>query len=406
MSGWRLLIEGSSFRWLWSARTVSFVGSALARTALMLHVQVEEGTGFAVGLLLLTMALPRLLGPIVGTVADRVDQRRLMMATDLGQMGVIGAMALFLPPFPVLLGLVTASTVLSTLFFPAGRSAIPELVSDDELGPANSLIGVGVNMGLAVGPAVAGFLFVSIGVRGTLAVTVATFAVSFGLLSQLPPLRPDSRGEPARFWVDVREGLTVVRSNSVARSVMFGLLFLVAFLALDNVAAVFLAQDVLEAGPEGFGLLVTAWGVGMILGPLLMIPTSQRVRPGTLFLVGAFLSGIGVLAAAASVGIAFAIAAFGVGGLGNGISNVATDTLVQEHVPKRVRGRVFGVVYAGALTGDSLASFLGGPLLDATSARTTLAVAGAGALVVVVAVRMMMPQKTRGFYHQQAPGED
>ena len=363
-----------------------------------------EGTGLAVGLLLLAMAVPRLLGPVAGAIADRLDQRRLMMATDLGQIGVIGALALFLPPFPVLIALITVSTALSTLFFPAGRSAVPELVAGDELGPANSLVGTGINVGLAVGPAAAGFLFAWVGAQVALAIDVATFVVSFVMLSRLPPLRPDADHEPARFLVDVREGLAVVGSNPVARAATVGLLLLVAFLALDNVATVFLARDVLDAGPEGFGLLGTAWGVGMIVGSLFMIRTSRRVRPGTLFLVGGFISGTAVLAAASSATITFAIAAFGAGGIGNGISNVATDTLVQEYVPKRVRGRVFGVVYAGALTGDSLASFFGGPLLDATSPRTALAVAGGGALLVLVGVRMMMPQEARGFRHRQDPG--
>jgi MFS family permease len=368
----------------------------LARTALLLHVQELEGSGIAVGALLLMMSLPRLLGPVAGAVADRVDQRRLMMATDLGQIAVIGAVAWFLPPLPVLLPLVAASTVLSTLFSPAGRSAIPELVAANELGSANALIGTGTNLGLAAGPAAAGLLYATLGIRGTLLIDVVTFVVSFALLSRLPPLRPEGDQEPQAFWIDVREGLSVVGANPVARAATIGLLLLVSFLALDNVASVFLARDVLGAGPQGYGLLASAWGVGMMMGSIAMVRASRKIEAGSLFLFGALLSGVGLLAAATAPTIAFAVVAFGVGGLGNGIDNVAVDTLIQEHVPRRVRARVFGVAHAGALAGDSLASFLGGPLVDFTSARFTLGVAGSGALGVLVLVRKMMPDMARG----------
>jgi MFS family permease len=396
VSARRVLRDRPAFRWLWSARTVSFFGDVLARTALLLHVQESEGSGIAVGALLLMMTLPRLLGPIAGAVADRMDQRRLMMATDLGQAGVIGAVVWFLPPLPVLMALVAASTVLSTLFSPAGRSAIPELVAADELGTANALIGTGTNLGLAAGPAAAGLLYASLGVRGTLLIDVVTFLVSLGMLSRLSPLPPDRDQKPQAFWVDVREGLSAVAANPVARTAAVGLLLLVSFLALDNVASVFLARDVLDAGPEGYGLLASAWGAGMMLGSIIMVPASRRIGAGSLFLLGALLSGMGLLGAAAAPTIAFAIAAFAVGGLGNGIDNVAIDTLIHEHVPRRVRARVFGVTHAGALAGDSLASFLGGPLVDLTSARFTLAVAGSGALSVLVLVRRMMPDAARG----------
>jgi MFS family permease len=392
----RLLSERKAFRWLWSAKTVSFFGDMLARTALLLHVQESEGSAIAVGALLLMMALPRLLGPVAGAVADRVDQRRLMMATDLAQVAVVGAVAWFLPPLPMLLALVAVSAVLSTLFSPAGRSAIPELVAADELGPANSLIGLGTNLGLAAGPAAAGLLYASLGVRGTLLIDVVTFMVSLVLVSRLPALRPDPDQESQAFWADVGEGLSVVSANPVARAATVGLLLLVSFLALDNVASVFLARDVLGAGPEGFGLLTGAWGAGMMVGSIVMVRASRAIEAGSLFLLGAFLSGAGVLAAAAAPTIAFAIAAFAVGGLGNGIDNVAIDTLIQQHVPRRVRARVFGVAHAGALAGDSLASFLGGPLVEVTSARFTLGVSGGGALGVLVLVRRMMPGVTRG----------
>jgi Na+/proline symporter len=122
------LRDSPAFRSLWIARTISHVGDGIALLALVLLVQRTRGTGVAVGTLLLASSLPRFLGPLAGVLVDRVEQRGLMIACDLGQVVVFSAVAWFSPPFPILLGLVSVSALLDTLFAPAGRSAVPALV--------------------------------------------------------------------------------------------------------------------------------------------------------------------------------------------------------------------------------------------------------------------------------------
>jgi MFS family permease len=113
-----------------------------------------------------------------------------MILCDLGQAVLIACVALFLPPFPVLVALVAGASVLSTLFFPAGRSAVPALVPDEDLTPANALLGSAANLSFALGPAAGALLFAIIGARGALALDALTFLVSAALLSRLPTLPP------------------------------------------------------------------------------------------------------------------------------------------------------------------------------------------------------------------------
>src|SRR5262245_22754630 len=121
------LLRGSTaFRRFWLARVVSFAGDHLARTALLIAVFDRYG-GSALGLLLLASTLPRLCGPLLGTLADRFDQRRLIVLCDLGQAALYVTIALLVPSLPVLLVLVTAATAFATLFTPAGRSLLPGL---------------------------------------------------------------------------------------------------------------------------------------------------------------------------------------------------------------------------------------------------------------------------------------
>lgn len=78
------------FRRLVLARLVSHVGDGIALIALVLLVQEDRGTGTSVGALLLATAIPRFLGPLAGVVVDRVEQRSLMIACDLGQAAIFG----------------------------------------------------------------------------------------------------------------------------------------------------------------------------------------------------------------------------------------------------------------------------------------------------------------------------
>ena len=93
-----LLRRNPLFRTFWSARAVSFVGDGMALIALLLYVQETRESGIAVSLLLLAATIPRLLGPLAGAVADRFEQRRLMVACDLGQAALYAAIAASLPP--------------------------------------------------------------------------------------------------------------------------------------------------------------------------------------------------------------------------------------------------------------------------------------------------------------------
>jgi MFS family permease len=78
-----VLVANRAFRRMWIARAISFVGNGIAITALVLHLQSANGMGAAVGALLLAQALPHLIGPMAGVIADRTDQRRLMIGCDL-----------------------------------------------------------------------------------------------------------------------------------------------------------------------------------------------------------------------------------------------------------------------------------------------------------------------------------
>jgi MFS family permease len=400
-----LLRGNAAFRSLWIARVVSFAGDQLTLVALVLLVHARHGTGMAVAALLFSIAAPRLLGPVAGAIADRMDQRRLMRACELGRAVVVAVIALTLPPFVVLIPLVVATAVLATLFMPAGRSALPVVVQAQDLQQANAFLATGYNVGLAVGPAIGGVLVATVGTSGALLVDALTSLVAVTVLARLPRLPPERTPDAPTpgLSADVLEGLRVIARHAIVRRVTLGLILGVSFAAVGNVAGVFLIRDALGGGPTSFGVFTAAWGMGMILGSLLIARWARAVDPSRLFAGGWALSGLGLLGAGSAPRIALAVGAYGLGGVGNGLENVATDTLIQRTVERRMLGRVFGAVYAGAFVGDLVAYAVTGPLIDTLSPRILFLTAGAGTLLVAGWLVRSLPRVEARSTHASRP---
>jgi MFS family permease len=234
------------------------------------------------------------------------------------------------------------------------------------------------------------------GVRGALAVDAASFLVSAALLTGVPRLPPVPAGVPTRFRTDLRRGLSFARSHPVARAVAVTLFLGVACAGIDNVALVFLARDELGASPAVYGAIASAFGVGMLITSIVLSHRTPAAGLRTLFVGGWVLTGLGSLLTAVSPTAWFAITAQALGGAGNGIDNVTSDTLIQGSVPREMLGRIFGLTSTAAFVGGGLAYAAGGLLLDATSARTVFVFGAAGTLAVALLATRLLPRSANG----------
>jgi MFS family permease len=391
----RLLGANRPFRLLWSARAVSFLGDSLGLVALMLHVAGTTGQALAVAALLLAGDFaPALLGPLTGTVADRLDRRRVMVGCELVQGALVVAIALWLPPLPLLLVLVGLRAVAGQVFQPASRAAVPAVVGERDLERANAAVGVATNGGEALGPLVAAVALPMLGVRGVLLVDAASFLVSAALLGLLPSLAGPGRGPRPSFLADAAGGLRYLRGQAVVRAVALGYFAVVACTGIDDVALVFLATGTFEAGEAAVALLLAAVGIGLLAGYALLARAGRRLPSSApwLLLAGFAVSSAGNLLTglAWAVGAAFAVQA--VRGLGIAAMDVAATTLVQRTVPPDLQGRVFGSLYGGIGVAAALAYLLGGLLLDRTTPRVAFVAAGAAGLLATGATALALRQ--------------
>ena len=378
------LLRDSAFRSLWLARTVSFTGDGITRTALVL-LTARHGPA-AVALVLLASTVPRFLGPMAGALADRWERRRLMRGCELGQAVAITLVAVTLPPLPVLLVLVLVAATLATVFAPASASCVPTLVAPNELTRANALIGTAFNFQVALGPAIGGLAFGLAGPRAAFALDAATFLASAILLRGLPRLPPPSAGSDgvAGVWAATLEGLHHVRRSPGLRALVVALVVFVAFAAIDNVALVFLVEDELSGSATAYGLVQGCFGLGMLLASVGLSWLHRTVSSAVLLMTGAVAGIVGALATGLAPGIVAAGATQAIAGSGNGIDNIAVNIHVQRLVPTPMLGRAFGAINTSAQVGSGIAYVISGPLLAAVGPRTAFLIAGAGSATGLV----------------------
>jgi len=375
----------AGFRRLWVARSVSFLGDSLGLVALLLYVEESTGAAFAVALLLLAGDFtPGLFGAFAGAVGDRFDLRRVMVVCDVLQGGLVLAMAVALPPLPILLALVAVRSLVAQVFQASSRSAVPALVPDEELERANSALGAGTYGLEAIGPLVAAGLFLVTDVRGILLIDAATFLVSALLLGGLPDL-PRKQPSGHSLIKDARDGLGYIWRTKAIRVIGLGFFGVVAFSGVDDVAMVFLGKDELHGSDSAAAMLYAGVGIGLVVGFAVLTKYASRFRMPALMLAGFAVSSMGNLFTGLAWAVWAALTLQVFRGLGIAALDVAINTHLQRVVPASMLSRVFGNLYGAVGLAAGVSYVFGGLLLQQTDARVTFVAAGIGGLLATAA---------------------
>jgi MFS family permease len=347
------------FRLLWSGQAVSAIGNQVTRIALPYQVYVLTGSTLAIAALTLVQLIPILVFVLgAGSLADAVDRRRLLFATNvLLALSSLALVALALMPAPPLLGIFAVAFVAASVGSvdqPARSSAVPRLVPATRLPAAIALNQLNFQMASVVGPAIGGLLIATVGLAGAYGADVLTFGASLVALLLMAPIPPIVISRPG--LAAVRQGLAFVRRRRVILSTFVIDLDAMIFGMPTSLFPV-LALDVYGVGAAGLGLLAAAPGVGALIGALLSGWVSQVRRIGLGVIVAVVVWGVGITAFGLSVfSFALALVFLAVAGGADVISAVLRSTIVQLDTPDELRGRVSAihvlVVTSGPRIGD------------------------------------------------------
>jgi MFS family permease len=370
------LLSNARFLRLWIGQGTSFVGDAVSMVALVVLVVQITGSASAVGGALVARLLPTIASPLAGVLADRVDRRIVLVASDLAR-AVLVLGLVFARDLATIYILVFLMGLARTVFNPTVRAAFPSVVGGGDLTRANALISGTFSVSETAGPALGGLLVATVSVDAAFVLDAVTYLISAVLLSLTPLARPQREEDSAGFGEDLKAGFTYLAGARVPLAIVLGAFLTVLTINITIPAEVFLARETFKAGNAGYGLLVGLYGGGMVLGSALMAALGDRVRLLAFYFVGVFVSALALVGVGLSPAFVFALGALMVAGIANGTENVTTDTILQKSVPDAFLGRVFSVRFLGFSIGEVFAYGLGGAIVDASGARFTYLLAGA-----------------------------
>ncbi len=393
------LLGNARFMQLWAGQAISFVGDAVSMVALVILVVQLTGSASAVGGALVARLLPTFASPLFGVLADRFDRRVVLVASDVVRATLVLSLV-FVRDLVLIYGLIFLMGFARTLFNPTIRAAFPSVVGEGDLARANSLIGGTFSVSVTIGPAFGGLLVAAVGVSGAFLLDAATYLLSAGLLSRIPLPRPQQAGEEVGVFRELRSGFRYLAGARVPLAVMVGAFLTVLATDLATPAEVFLAKSTFGAGDVGYGLLVSVWGGGMVLGSALIAVLGDRLRLLPAYFLGIFVWALALAGTGLSPTFVLALGMLAVAGAANGLDNVVSDTILQRRVPDIFLGRVFSVKYLGYGAGEALAYPAGGVLVDQLGPRATFLLAGimtaAAALVVLLVLVSVSAREVSG----------
>jgi MFS family permease len=366
----RLLRNNRDFRLLYAGTLISLGGDWFLTVALLDLVLSLTGSATLASLMLLCQALPIfLVTPLAGHIVDRVDRRKLMIGVDLIRTGA--CLLPLLARTPAMLPFAYAGVILisigSAYFEPASQAALPNLVREDELAPANVLMGSTWGTMLAVGAGLGGLVTMRFGRDAAFIVDAVSFLASAGILAMIRARFSEERGrqhEHPPLIESVKETLRYARAHPRVLALLsckggYGLgMGVVAMLSVFG-------KEVFRAGAFGIGLLFAARGLGALFGPFIVRAFGGRDElQYRLISLSILLFGLGYIGLGLSHSLLIGATAIFVAHLGGGAQWQTSTYGLQREVPDWIRGRVFAADYGFVTLTMAVSYLIAGVLSD------------------------------------------
>ena len=336
---------------LWGASAASNLGDGIWLVAApLLAASLTDNPAYVAGATF-AQRVPWLVFPLVsGTLADRFDRRRIMILAALFRAVLVGALGgavvfgwVSIPLLYVMLFLISSG---ETLFDTSAQAILPDIVSKNVLSRANArLIGTRSVTNQFVGPPLGGWLY-AVAAAVPFLSGAAGLAVAATLLSWLHgpfPARHRSGATLAGFRADITDGIRWLWRQRLLRTVSIAMALLNLTLVAQVAIMVLFARDRLGLDAEGYGLLLTAYGVGGVLGGLvadrvLMLTGEAAYLRIAIIVETVVPAALALSANALAVGVILAM--FGLHAV---VWGAVLTSVRQELTPRRLQGRVAGV---------------------------------------------------------------
>jgi len=374
--GFKVLLKNKKFISLLFAESVSLIGDRIVAIALIMLVYDITKSATAVSILMMLKAFPALLfGSIAGGIADRLNKKWVMILSNVAQ----GLLVLLIPisnTLSVIYGVYLIMSTANQLFIPARFATIPELVLKKSLMSANSLFSIAYVGTLAFGPAIGGFLINSYGLNIAFYVDAFTFFIpAIVILFLNIPHVPYDKNTKKSFFKDLKEGFQFIKDDSQLMLAL--ILSAVGYLGIGamSVLGIVLAEEILNLGANGYGIMMSSMGVGLLIGAIFSGKLEKKYSKINLSVAGNIIAGIMIAFLPYTTKLYIAIIITMIMGFGTVLIQISSNTLFQL-TPKKVRGKVVGVSQSLMGASSLLAMGLAGGLTEVISIYFVLGLVG------------------------------
>ncbi len=392
-----------NFQLLFTGQTISTLGDTFYAVALPWLVLTTGGNPQELGIILTGYGLPRI-GTVLlgGILSDKFRPRRVMLAADIARAVLVGILALIgiggHPVFWQLLAVAIPLGAFEGLFLPASFVILPDILDDTKLQAGNSLNFSSTQLANLVGSGVAGVIVGAVSSGVALAIDAGTFVVSAVSLAAMrlkkasgvastaattDTMAPTASTEKIEgTGTDESEPVPgfwhIVRSSALVQ-VAFVVVIIanLTFGGMVEVALPALAHSSLNAGATGFGLLLSAFGAGALIGSIVTGTLSKLRHRGVISLLAALVQALAVAFIPYSGGLIGAMLCLLLMGFMNSITNVLFITLVQENLPRAQLGRLMGVILFASFGSYPISVLLAGILVNHTGPAIMFPISGA-----------------------------
>ncbi len=367
-------LRSRPYRLFVAGQLISLVGTWMQMVAQSWLIYRMTGSAALLGLLGFAGQIPVfVLAPLGGVVADRASRHRVLVTTQSTMMALAATLAALtlsgnirvshLFVLATLLGLVNAFDI------PARQAFVIEMVEREDLMNAIALNSSMVNGARIAGPAVAGVVVAAVGEGWCFLLNALSYTAVIGaLLLMRLPRRPRAASQVSA-WASIVEGFVFSWQTAPVRALLL-LLGLVSLMGMPySVLMPIFADRILGGGPDAYGLLMSASGVGALAGAATLTVRRHIRGLGRWVAVSATGFGVSLIAFASSRSLWLSALLLVPAGFCMMVEMAASNTLIQAMIPDRLRGRVMavysmmfmGMAPLGALIAGALAAPLGAP---------------------------------------------
>jgi predicted MFS family arabinose efflux permease len=383
------------FRLMWIGACASSIGTWMQIVAQGWLIYRISHSAFYLALDQFLAGIPIFLFSLVGgVIADRIERRKVLLASQYLQMASAGILTIL-----VALGWVQVWQILCLSFVsgfaqafggPAYQALIPTLVEREDMPNAIALNSIQFNLAVTVGPALAGQALAKLG---------ETWCFGLNTLSFLAPIISlwmiKARFNPVKtsesILASLRKGIEFARRQPAMEALIF-LAFCMTFLAMPmrTYIPVFV-KDIFHRGPETYGNLLSLMGIGSIAGSLIIASVGNVSRKGQVALGGLVLLGLGIAGFAVSKIVPVSGAMLVLVGAAMMAVFAMVNSLVQLITTDEMRGRVMSLYNFAFRGGMPMGNLMTGWLVPIFTAPIVLGVNGL--LLVGVALYFFLVQR-------------